>query len=207
MYYKFLQKGLRSDYDHSPWILGEWRTIEGELGLCRNGFHCSKTFLDALRYIRGEVFAEVEVRGDSKEEGDKSVHREMRVVKAWEWTKEDSVALTVYAAELVLPLFEQKHPGNTRPRKVIALTKKWLQNHRSVSRMELQDAANAANAEDAAYAANAAYVAAAVYADAVYTAVYAAAATAYIDTSAKVHFLEKINDFAMKIIAEKTEIE
>lgn len=152
--WKFLRIGLKSDGGkHCQWRLGEWRK-ESDIKICDEGFHCSQTPLQALGYVKGEILAQVEVRGESIVESDKECWSEMRIVKAWHWTKEDSVSLAIYAAEQVIDIYEKKYPNDGRPRKAIEAAKKWLKNPTA-------DAADAANAADAAaYAANAAAYAA-----------------------------------------------
>jgi hypothetical protein len=96
--------------------------------------------------------AKVEVRGKHLAQSDKQVWSEMRVVKAWEWTKADSVALAIYAAELALPIFEKKNPDDKRPRAAIEAAKAWLQDPSSAA--AAYAAAYAAAAYDAAYTAS-----------------------------------------------------
>ena len=79
----------------------------------------------------------------------------MQIIKAWQWTKEDSVAMAIYAAELVIDYYEMKSPNDSGPRKAIEAAKAWIAN-------PTQDAADAADAaaDAAAYAARAATYAA-----------------------------------------------
>ena len=98
--YKYLRTGLKSDNgEDRAWKLGTWRIEKGDLDICRNGFHASKTPRQALSYVNGEILAKVEVRGKSIKKDDKECWSEMRIVEAYYWTKEDSVALAAaYAA-------------------------------------------------------------------------------------------------------------
>ena len=55
--FKFLRKGLRSDYNGFQWTMGRWEKTE-----CRElcvGFNCSVSILDAFGYVKGEILAEV----------------------------------------------------------------------------------------------------------------------------------------------------
>ena len=124
--YKFLREGLKSDSGDHTWTLGKWYKINGKLEICHNGFHASKTALQALGYVKGEILAEVEVRGKSVVEDDKECWSEMRVVKAYKWQKKDSVSLAIYAAELVIDFYEKKYPKDDRPRKAIEAAKAYL---------------------------------------------------------------------------------
>jgi len=102
--------------------------------------------------------------------------------------REQAIAYSVFAAEQVLPIFEQEYPDDKRPREVIEAAKKVALNDNGENRKIAADAANAANeaanaANAAAYAVNAAYVAdyAAYAANAV---AYAANAVAYAANAA-----------------------
>jgi hypothetical protein len=87
--------------------------------------------------------------------------------------KKQKVMYAVFAAELVLQIFEKKHPKDDRPRKAIEAAKAYLKNPCAKTK------------KAAAYAAYAAYNAAyaAAYAAAAYDAAYAAAYAAYADAA------------------------
>jgi len=126
--YKFLRTGLKSDNgDSKDWEVGAWRK-EDNIKICEQGFHASKTPLQALGYVKGEILAKVSVRGESVKDEDKECWSEMRVDKAWNWTKEDSVKLAVFASEQVLGIYEKQYPNDDRPRKAIEAAKAWLKN-------------------------------------------------------------------------------
>ena len=108
------------------WKLNKWYKIDGELEMCRNGFHCSNNFIDAMGYVAPGYVVLVEVRGEFLEQEDKSVHKEMKIVKWKKWTKKDSIALAIFAAGLVLPNYEKQFPGDNRPREAIETAKKVL---------------------------------------------------------------------------------
>ncbi len=127
--YKFLklERGeIKSDSGNETWKIGEWKKLEGEPYLCQYGFHCSKTPYQAFSYVQGEVLAIVEVRGKKDIQEDKEAWSEMRIVKAYKWTKKDSVAFSIYAAELVLDNYEKEYPDDKRPREAIEAAKKVL---------------------------------------------------------------------------------
>ena len=121
--YKFLDAGLKSHSGDCVWKLDEWKK-ETDIDICNKGFHASKTPLQALSYVYGEIVAEVEVKGKSIIEDDKEYWSEMRIVKAYHWTKKDSVSLAIFSAELVLENFEKKYPDDKRPRNAIEAAKK-----------------------------------------------------------------------------------
>jgi hypothetical protein len=160
------------------WTVGEWAPPVVRPRLCNRGYHDSLTIPDALHNVRGNGLARTEVRGaahlDDESHPDKRCHAEMRLTAVYRWTKRDSVALAVFAAELVLHVFEDRYPGDDRPRKAIAAAKAYL-----AGQLAAYAAAYAA-AADAAYAAaaDAAYAADADAAYAAYAAAYAADAAA-----------------------------
>jgi hypothetical protein len=152
--YKFLRTGLKSDNgENRDWVIGEWREEKGGLGICSRGFHASKTPLQALSYVSGEILAKVEVRGESIIQENQECWSEMRIVKAWHWKKEDSMALAIFAAEQVIDIFEKEYPNNKRPREAIEAAKAYLKEPTEANRKKTADAAYAANA-----VANATYV-------------------------------------------------
>ena len=52
--YKFLRKGMESNYDGSPWEIGKWREVPAPSEECV-GLNASKLIQDALGYVRGEI--------------------------------------------------------------------------------------------------------------------------------------------------------
>ena len=126
--YKFLRledNKIKSNSGDCTWKIGEWKH-EDAVELCDKGFHCSKEMWQAFSYVQGEILAEVEVKGESKTEDDKEVYTDMRIVRAWKWQKKDSVALSIFSAELCIEQFEKVYPKDKRPREAIEAAKKWL---------------------------------------------------------------------------------
>jgi hypothetical protein len=144
---------IRSGSGKLTWTVGTWKTFRGTPLCCVRGLHASPRAVDALRYVPGEILAQVECAGAHDDEGDKSAWQRMRIVKAWRWNAPDSVALAVYAAELVLPIYEERYPDDSRPAAAIEAAKAWLTDRSAVS-------GAAAHADDAAYASAAAFAAA-----------------------------------------------
>jgi hypothetical protein len=184
--YKFVRTGLKSNHDDSQWEIGEWRKTECK-AICV-GFNCSDRVIDALSYVKGEILCEVEAKGKHFTDKDKSTWESMRIVKAWHWKKEDSVAMAIFSAELVIDIFEKKYPDDKRPRQAIEAAKEYLKNPskktaRAAARSARAAAYASAHADRAAYASAAAYAssAAARAADAAAAAAaaYAAAYAAY----------------------------
>jgi len=147
--YKFLREidgKIRSDNGDITWKIGKLVTYKGELKLCHSGLHCSKEINQAFSFVQGEILAQVECSGKHLEEEDKDAWQKMKIVKAWKWQKEDSVALAIFCAELVIDIFEKEYPDDKRPREAIKAAKKWLKNPTEKNRA-------AADAADAAWAA------------------------------------------------------
>jgi hypothetical protein len=123
------EKGkLRSANGGETWEPGEWHRVDGPLAMCNHGYHASLNIVDSMQYVDPGAIARVEVRGKHAEGADKQCWSEMRVAKAWEWTKRDSVELAVYAAESVIGRFEKQYPDDKRPRAAIEAAKAWLKN-------------------------------------------------------------------------------
>ena len=140
--FKFLRTGLKSNYNKYQWTLGKWHKTEC-VKLC-HGFNCSENIADALRYVQGEILAEVQVRGKYFMDTDKSTWEEMKIIRAWHWQKKDSVALAIFCAELALPIFEKQHPADDRPKKAIEAAKAWLDNPTAEAAWTAAEAAGAA---------------------------------------------------------------
>jgi hypothetical protein len=162
------EKGkLRSANGGETWEPGEWHKVDGPLVMCNHGYHASENIVDSMQYVAPGAIAKVEVRGTHVERSDKQCWSEMRVVKAWEWTKRDSVELAVYAAELAIGIFEKQHPDDKRPRQAIEAARAWLEDPNTKTRAAASAAwaaSDARAASDAARAASAARVASAVWA-------------------------------------------
>ena len=123
--WKALRAGLRSQYDNSEWHVGKWRELSGVTELCK-GFNGSPRIVDAMQYVTMEIIARVEVSGTVIEGADKQTCSQMRVIQAWYWPKEEAVRLAIFAAELVIGIYEKKYPKDDRPRKAIESAKTWL---------------------------------------------------------------------------------
>ena len=149
--WKFLRSGLKSNFDGSQWVIGEWRKTEC-LELC-HGFNCSRRITDAMNYVQGEILAEVEVEGRHFDGNDKTTHEQMRIIHAWHWKKADSVALSIFAAEMVLGNFEKVYPDDDRPRKAIEAARNYLDSPAEKNRSAARSAAWAAWSVESAWAA------------------------------------------------------
>ena len=196
------EKGkLRSANGGETWEPGEWHRVDGPLEMCERGYHASLNIVDAMQYVAPGAIAKVEVRGKHAERADKQCWSEMRVVKAWEWTKEDSVSLAICAAGLAIGTYEKEYPDDKRPRAALEAAKAWLRDPcektraaasaASAAAMDAAWAAWAARAARAARAAWAASAASAAASDAAWAAARdardAARAAAWAAMKARIH--------------------
>jgi len=129
------------------WKMKKWFHVDGEISTCQNGFHASPTILDAMGFVAPGWICRVEVKGESATDSDKSAWSDMMIISRKKWTKTMSMKLAIYAAELVLPIFETEYPNDKRPRKAIDATKECLRKPSAASRAAATDAAT-----DAAWA-------------------------------------------------------
>ena len=139
-------------------VVGKWYK-EDHIKICERGFHASRRAIDAMGYVDCEVLAKVEVKGESETENDKECWSEIKIVKVYKWTKKDSVALSIYAAELVIDIYEKQYPNDDRPRKAIEAAKAVLKNDTEANKSAARSAAESARsaAESAESAARSAW--------------------------------------------------
>ena len=215
--WKFLledDKGtIISDRNKYPWKIGKWETHEGRIEACAGGFHASERILDALKYVSGSVLARVEVKGHFDKEDDKQSWESMKIVKAYKWTKFDSVKFAIFSAKTVIEIYEKHYPGDARPRKAIEAAETYVKKPTEKNRAAADTAADAADAARAAAdtAARAAYAAADAAARAAYAAADAAAdaARAAADAAAdaaRAAALNKIEKFLLSHVSSLEEI-
>jgi hypothetical protein len=232
--WKSLTEGKKSLNGNVEWKIGKWRKHDGELSMCNSGFHASENIIDAMGYVNCFYLARVAVRGEHLEQNDKQVWSEMKAVKIYKWTKENSVRLAIFSAELVIDIFEKKYPSDKRPRQAIEAAKAYLKNPEdgsaysaahaaacaahaaanaavSSATFSAEYAANAAAnaAHAAACAANAATNAAEYSANAAHSAAYSAEYAANAATNAAANMLArktklKCHNFVLTLLEEKS---
>ena len=156
--FKFLKDGLKSNHNGFQWELGKWHKTKC-VELC-HGFNCSEKIFDALSYVKGEILCEVEAKGKHYTGNDKSTWPQMRIIRAWNWTQKDSVALSIFAAELVIENYEKIYPDDDRPRKAIEAAKAWLNDPSEKNRSAARSARPAARSAAESAARSAAWSAA-----------------------------------------------
>ena len=143
---KYLYKSLPENRQPNgfKFKVGKWYKHEGELEICKAGFHASKNFIDAFGFVTPYWVAKVAVRGKSIIQNDKECWEEMKIVKWVKWTRKDSISLAVFAAELVLENYENKYSNDLRPRQAIEAAKKVLKHDTKKNRDAAWAAGNAA---------------------------------------------------------------
>ena len=124
---KILGDKIVSGYDGSEWDIGEWRNNPYPVTEECEGLNCCPHVIDAMRYVACDILAEVKVRGKKIVGADKLTVQEMKIERAWVWTKEDSVSLSIYSAEQVIGLYEEKYPDDARPREAIEAARRYLE--------------------------------------------------------------------------------
>ena len=90
--YKSLPKD-KAPHGHK-FRVGKWYKIDGDIDICRKGFHASKNIINSMNYVPAEVLAKVEVRGKSIKQYDKQCWSEMKLIKTTKWTKKDSFSVS-----------------------------------------------------------------------------------------------------------------
>ena len=185
-----------SDHDGSEWKVGEWRINPYPVVTECFGLNCSSHIGDAMGYVKCEVLARVEIKGTAISGDDKITAQEMRIAKAWEWEKKDSVAMAIYAAELVIG--NPKEANATYAAAVAAYA--FAAYAAAAAYANAPSAATYAAAATAAYAAAAnapyayAFAAANAYAAATYAAANASAAATYAAANAAKEDREKARE-------------
>jgi len=86
--YHFLRDDMTAGSGNEPaWAVGETRTIEGELELCKRGYHSSPSWFDALQYAPGAMACIVEVSEPAKKRGDKQVSKTRTLIDCRDATR------------------------------------------------------------------------------------------------------------------------
>ena len=149
---------------------GGWMPRIENIEPCKRGYHLCDGGLQLVEWVGPSIW-EAEWRGDRIDAGDKLVVSEARLVrKLATWNDRTARLFACDCAERVLSIFEDKYPGDSRPRTAIEVSRRFAVG--DASRASL-DAAGAA-ARDAARVA--AWDAARGAADAAWGAAYAARA-------------------------------
>ena len=103
---------------------GEWMpAIEGKLIACENGYHLCRE-QDLLEWLGPAIF-EAEYRGERMDADNKIVVREARLLQRLNWDQRVARLFACDCAERVLSLFEVEYPDDDRPRRAIAMARRY----------------------------------------------------------------------------------
>lgn len=138
---------------------------------------------------------------ESEIQDDKQCWSEMRIVEWHRWTKKDSVALAIFAAELVIDNFEKEYPEDDRPRKAIEAAKAVLQSdtvkRRSAARSAAWSAWSAGSAAWSGWSSGSAWSAESIESTEP-TAWYARSAAWHARSAALEEIYQKCHDFVIE---------
>ena len=163
-----------------------------------------------------KLIAEKEFKGDIIKILDALIYKNRFLDADWLFTeyanKKQCVLYAIFAAELVLHLFENKYPKDKRPKEAIQAAKDYVKNPCKKTKAaadaayDAYDTANAASAASyASYAsASAAYASSAAYAA---SAAYASSAAYAASYAAKKELQNKIIKNAISILTRRTKYE
>ena len=155
--YKVTDEHGRAMYGGTgQWRKNRWRSVKGELVPCWNGLHLCRE-QDLVNWL-GPVIWRAEYDGELIEAEGKVVARRARVTeRLTTWNERTARLFAADCAEHVLPIFEKKHPGDSRARDAIAVARRFANGEATsdelaAARAAARDAVRAA-ARDAARAA------------------------------------------------------
>lgn len=103
---------------------GAWRTVEGDLVPCENGLHLCRP--QDLLYWLGEALWEAEHDGEIIEANNKVVVRHARLLRRVDaWNDTTARLFAVHCAASVLPIYEKRHPNDSRVRYCILTARRF----------------------------------------------------------------------------------
>ena len=108
--------------DGQPLEVGKTYTYEGEVKICKSGYHASRRLIDALRYAPGAQISRVECWGDVKEQDDKLVARNRTVL----WTLDATMILHEFACRVAEIALSKVTNPDPRSLAAIKAKRKWM---------------------------------------------------------------------------------
>ena len=126
---------------------GVWLKHKGPLVMCKSGLHWSKEPFDALQYAPNATLCQIEARGDTLHDADKSVSQERRILR-----RMDATELLRYFARMQALSVIHLYPNGT-DNVVFDYLMTGDENLRAAAE-DASWAASRAAAEDAAWAAS-----------------------------------------------------
>ena len=126
--WKILKKGMESHHNNFKWRKNKWYKHEGEIKLCKEGFHASDELVSALRYCVPGIICKVEYRGEIIVDEDKFVASEMRIVETYRFTKRMAVEWSIYCAKQCYKNWLSFNKSDKRVLKAIQAAEVWFRN-------------------------------------------------------------------------------
>ena len=127
-YYKVLGKGrTASNGGSGKWPKpGIWFEVEGPLVPCQTGLHLCQ-FKDLVVWLDEKIWVAEPAPGtETIVCDDKVVVRKARLIKKLDaWNEKTARLFAADCAERVLPIYEERFPGEDRPRKAIEAARKY----------------------------------------------------------------------------------
>ena len=160
--YHWLREDMTaSSGDEPAWTVGEQRTIEGELVLCRRGYHSSPTLYDGLEYAQGNVACLVEIDtvfdSDDTAGRAKQVSRARKLLAAVNVERELRLWGCDCAERALLRERERGREPDAHSWEAIAVTRRYADGHATKAELAAAGAAAGAAAWAAAWAAEIAW--------------------------------------------------
>ena len=124
--------------DGQPLEVGKTYTYEGEVKICKSGYHASRRLIDALRYAPGAQISRVECWGDVQEQDDKLVARNRTVL----WTIDATMILHEFACRVAEIALSKVTNPDPRSLAAIKAKRKWMKG--KISDKDLDAALSAA---------------------------------------------------------------
>ncbi len=141
--YKFLTADLCSPQGSGRWTPGRWRSVSGTLVPCEHAIHACRA-QDLVHWLSGpELWTfEFDEQGYDVHEDSKVYGRRGRILTRVEaWNDRTARLFAADWAEHVLPLFEAAHPDDDRPRRAIAVARRFADGAASAEELDAAGAA------------------------------------------------------------------
>ena len=128
---------------------GKWREAKGPLVLCKNGLHLCRE-KDLVSWLDEEIW-EAEYKGERLDGENKIVVRKARLIRnLTTWNEKTARLFACDCAERVLGIYEKRCPDDKRPRKAIAVARRFANGKATKKQLDAASAAASAAARDAA---------------------------------------------------------
>lgn len=135
--------------------INEWYSIDESLteDMYDNGFYCVPSIPDIIRYTAFNMdrfIGKIEVKGKhyTSMNGREEYWEKIKILWAYQLNKDNLIKIGLYAAQLVLPLYQEKYPHDKRPERAIESIKDLKKEELNVDDISIIiDNVSCANAE------------------------------------------------------------